>query len=242
MTTVTAVADGFVAGGSVGPETLGRHARFWHSTDGSTWSPLPDDAAAFADAEVRSIVTFGSGLVAVGLLGTGVKPTGSVAWTSPDGERWTRVDAPDLRQGRAVSLVVGPDGGLVAVGADLGQTEALAWTSPDGRTWTRAPGEASRRYAGTIRMNDVTVAGGLLIAVGDYNSLQYATMIAWSSSDGIHWTKAVEVPVFQQSEPYGMAVGSVPSPDGTTIPGVVVVGSFGNPDDYIPTVWLSPSH
>ena len=91
----------------------------------------------------RSARSSGSapGYVAVGLTGEAVRPTGSVAWTSPDGEHWTRVEAPALKNGRAVSLVVTPQGGLLAVGAGLDQEEALVWTSPDGRTWTQVPGE-----------------------------------------------------------------------------------------------------
>ena len=52
---VVAGPDGFVAGGSVGPELFERHARFWTSPDGAAWTPAPDADAAFADAEVRSI-------------------------------------------------------------------------------------------------------------------------------------------------------------------------------------------
>jgi hypothetical protein len=243
MTTVVAVPDGFLAGGSVGPETLGRHARFWHSTDGVAWTPVADDAGAFDDAEVLSIVRAGPGFVAVGPTGEAFKPTGSVAWTSPDGEHWTRIDAPDLRSGRAVALVAGPDGGLVAVGAALDERAAMAWTSPDGRTWTQAADEPSRRHpGGYIRMNDVTLAGDTFVAVGDYAGLQRPTMVAWLSTDGIHWTRAREVPVFEQCEPYGVVAGPVPAPGGATTPGLVAVGSFGYPDDFIPTVWLSPAH
>jgi hypothetical protein len=242
MTTVVAVPDGFLAGGSVGPETLQRHARFWHSTDGVAWTPVADDAAAFADAEVRSIVRTDTGFVAVGILGEAFQPTGSVAWTSPDGEHWTRVDAPDLKAGRTVALTTGP-GGLVAVGVGIDGHLAMAWTSPDGRAWNLAPAEDSRRHpGGYIRMNDVTVVDGTFIAVGDYSGLQYATMVAWSSADGIHWTRATEVPAFGQCEPYGIAAGPVPLPGGSAVSGVVAVGSFGNPDDYIPTAWLSPAH
>ena len=241
MTTVVATSDGYVAGGSVGPETLERHARFWRSPDGSTWTTVADDPAAFADAEVRSIVRVGSGFVAIGLVGTAVEPTGSVAWTSADGEQWTRVESKDLQEGRAVALAVAPDGGLVAVGTEQDRHEATVWTSPDGRAWTLAPGEASRRHAnGFIQMNDVVTVGGTSIAVGDDRDLQYPTMAVWMSVDRIHWTRASEIPVFQQSEAYGIAAGPVPKSTGGSTPGVVVVGSFGNPDDSIPTVWLSP--
>src|SRR5207253_1762525 len=71
MTSVVATPNGFVAGGSVGSELLDRHARFWSSPDGATWTPAPDDARAFANAEVRSITTLASGnLMAVGVVGS----------------------------------------------------------------------------------------------------------------------------------------------------------------------------
>ncbi len=232
MTSVVAMPGGFLAGGSVGPELFERHARFWISPDGGSWQPVADDSAAFADAEVRSIVRFGDGYVAVGVLGSVQRYTGSVAWTSPDGRTWTRVDAPDLGRGRAVALVVAPFGGLVAVGSDLEEHEAFAWTSPDGRSWTLAPSEPSRQYPGKVRFTDIAVVGDEVIGVGNYVGLQRGTAISWVSRDGVTWTKAVSAPVQEQGEFYAVAAAR---------PGLVAVGSFGAPDDYIPTVWLSPA-
>ena len=241
MTTVTTGPDGFLAGGSVGPETLGRHARFWQSPDGAAWTPVPDDAVAFADAEVQAIVGVGSGFVAIGVLGEPGTPTGSVAWTSPNGAQWTRVDDAALHEGRAASLVVGPTGNLVAVGADLEGTEASVWTSADGRTWTRAPGEDARRYPGDrIQMNDVAVAGGVLVSVGVNLDAMFGSMIAWSSTDGITWVKAPKAPMFVGSTPSAIAAGPVRQPDGSEAPGVVAVGISGDVEDAIATVWLSP--
>jgi len=232
MTTVLATPDGYLAGGSVGPELAGRHARFWSSADGVTWLPVADDPTAFANAEVRAIARSGSGYVAIGLVGTAQQVSGSVAWTSPDGRSWTRIDSADLGRGRAVALVAAPTGGLVAVGSDLDEHEAFAWTSPDGHSWTLAPSEASRQYHGKIRMTDVTVVGDELIGVGNYIGLQRGTAISWVSRDGRTWQEARSAPVQEQGEFYAVA------PAG---PGVVAVGSFGEPDDYIPTVWLSPA-
>ena len=84
MTAVVATEHGYVAGGSVGPEVYERHARFWTSVDGVQWQPVPDDPTAFANAEVRSITKFGSGFVAVGVVGTAQQHTAAVAWTSAD--------------------------------------------------------------------------------------------------------------------------------------------------------------
>ena len=233
MTTVVAGERGFVAGGSVGPELFDRHARFWTSTDGADWQSVPDDEAAFENAEVRAVTRFDDGYVAVGVVGTAQAPTDAVAWTSPDGATWTRIDDPAFAGGVAVAVSQAPFGGLVAVGSDVGRHEAVAWTSPDGRTWTRAPTEASRQHSGGfIWMTDVVAIGDAVIGVGDYQGLQRGTATSWVSRDGRTWVQARSAPVQEQGEFYAITAGG---------PGAIVVGSFGAPDSYVPTIWLSPA-
>ena len=238
MTTVAAGTRGYVAGGSVGPELAERHARFWTSADGSTWAPVPDDAVAFADAEVRAVTRFGGGFVAVGVLGDAQAQTGAVAWTSPDGRTWERIDSPAFDEGKAVAVVESPAGGLVAVGTTVERREAVAWTSPDGHEWTRAPTEDSRLFpsysenGGYIQMTDVAVVDGMLVGVGIFQGLQRGTATSWVSSDGIHWDQANTAPVQQQIELYAITAGG---------PGAIVVGAFGAPDAYAPTVLVSPA-
>lgn len=234
MTTIAAGASGFVAGGSVGPELFDRHARFWTSPDGEAWSPVPDDGAAFADSEVRSIAPLADGsLVAIGVVGSVQEPTGAVAWRSTDGRSWTRVDDPALAGGIGASVIAAPFGGLVAVGSDLGRRNAVAWTSPDGRTWTRAPDEPSRQHSGGYAwMTDVAVVGDELIAVGTLQGLQRGTAIGWVSKDGMTWQQARTAPVQEGAEFYAIIPGG---------PGALVVGAFGAPDSYVPEVWQSPA-
>jgi hypothetical protein len=232
MTTVVASERGYVAGGSVGPELFDRHARFWTSVDGVEWQSVPDERAAFANAEVRAITPFGDGFVAVGVVGTAQQPSGAVAWTSADGSSWTRVDDPWFVDGIAVAVVPAPFGGLVAVGSDVGRREAVAWTSLDGRRWTRAPSEASREHSGGfVWITDVVAIDDTVIAVGDYQGLQRGTATSWVSRDGIRWDQARSAPVQEQGEFYAITPGG---------PGAIVVGSFGAPDSYVPTIWLSP--
>jgi hypothetical protein len=232
MTTVVAGDGLYVAGGSVGPELAERHARFWTSPDGAVWTPVRDDDAAFADAEVRSITRFHDGFVAVGVVGTAQRATAAVAWTSPDGEAWTRVDDPSFAGDVAVSVISAPAGGLVAVGNDADRREAISWTSTDGRAWTKAPTEPSRQHpGGFIWMTDVASIGDELIAVGDFQGLQRGTATSWVSKDGLAWRRANTAPVQEQGELYAIAAGG---------PGAIAVGSYGAPDSYIPEVWLTP--
>ena len=241
MTAVAAGAGIYVAGGSVGPELAERHARFWISADGVTWQPAPDDPAAFADAEVRDITTFGDGFVAVGVLGTAQEQTGAVAWTSPDGLTWARIRSPDLDGGIAAAVVQLPAGELVAVGTTVERREAVAWTSRDGSAWTRAPTEDSRLYpgysarGGFVQMTDVAVVDGALIGVGVFQGLQRGTATAWVSRDGIHWDQATSAPIQQQVELYAVTAG------GSGGPGAIAVGAFGAPDSYVPIVLVTPA-
>jgi hypothetical protein len=233
MTSISAGPSGFVAGGSVGPELFERHARFWTSIDGVSWSPVPDDASVFDAAEVRSITATEAGFVAVGVVGSVQQPTGAVAWTSPDGATWTRVEDPAFDGGVAVSVSTAPFGGLVAVGSDIERRNAVAWTSPDGRTWIRAADEPSRQHSGGYAwMTDVVAIGEQVIAVGDVQGLQRGTAIAWTSTDGTSWLQARSAPVQQGAEWYAIIQGG---------PGVLVVGAFGAPDSYVPEVWRSPA-
>ena len=236
MTSVLGTTDGLLAGGSVGPELGGDHrARFWHSTDGgATWQPVVGSDAVSADAEVASIApgAGGAGFVALGRLGTLGQATASIAWTSADGFTWRRSDDPALAAGRANAVAAGPGGGLVAVGSDADEREAVAWTSPDGTTWTKAPTETSRLHSGEkIRMTGVVGTASGLVGIGNYVGLQYGTGTSWLSSDALHWTIAPDQPTFGQGEPEAVIAWR---------DSLVIVGSRGAPDNYIPTVWLSP--
>jgi len=232
MTVVVATSHGLVAGGSVGAELQGdRRARFWRSTDGSVWSPVADQFAAFDGSEVIDIARAGDGLVAIGRVGGGPHSAASLAWTSSDGSSWTRVDDEALAGG-LTNAVVASSSGLLAVGSDANELAAVAWSSPDGRTWRQAPNEPSRLFnEEKIRMTDVVTTPAGFVGVGNYVSLQYGTGTSWLSRDGLAWTQAPDQPTFGQGEPEAVLAWR---------DRLVIVGSRGAPDNYIPTVWLSP--
>ncbi len=124
--------------------------------------------------------------------------------------------------------------GLVAVGTNLASDHALAWLSSDGASWTLAPDQESLTYHGLkITMADV-VGGpdGTLVAVGWFLfGQQFGQGTSWTSPDGTTWTRAPDLAAYGQGEP-----GAVIA-DGSRF---VAVGTVGAPDNYIPTVWLSP--
>jgi hypothetical protein len=233
MTTVVAGPGGFVAGGWAGISNQPGEPRFWTSPDGGSWTRLALDGAA--DGRVAAIARGPDGLVAVGTTGPVGHPTGSAVWHSADGASWQRVvAAPALAAGQVASVTAGGPG-FVAVGSDLASTAAMVWLSPDGVTWELAPAQDAFTYHGLgITMADVTAGpDGQLVAVGHFLfGQQYGQGTAWVSDDGRTWTRMPDEAVFGQGEP--MAV----IPDG---PGYVATGTVGAPDNYIPTVWLSPS-
>jgi hypothetical protein len=230
VATVLVTTHGLIAGGSAGPELGDRRARLWRSADGRDWQPVAD-APSFEGGEVVTILARGTTYVALGRLGTGQRATGSVAWTSADGATWDRIESASLAGGLVAALAETPDGRLVAVGSDLDEREALVWRSSDARAWELAPHEESRLYNGDkIRMTDVTAIGGALVAVGNFVGVQYGTATSWTSTDGVTWRRAPRNPALEQGEMLAVTVGRSD---------LLAVGSFGAPDNYIPTIWRS---
>lgn len=230
MTAVAAVPGGFVAAGSAGPETGRQEARLWWSPDGATWSAITPPGAA--DARVTGIAVLGDRIVAVGTRGTEREPAGSIAWTSRDGRAWARApEAPSLAAG--LMAAVAPGGpGLVAVGSDADQRSALAWTTTDGATWDLASSPTFLNHGLKVRMTAVASGPGGVVAVGNrLFGTQFGTAAVWTSPDARTWSLAPDIPVFGQGEMLAVAAG--PS-------GYVVVGTVGAPDNYVPTVWVSP--
>jgi hypothetical protein len=232
MITVTATDAGWIAGGSAGPELGARRARLWTSADGHAWQTVPN-WPAFDDGEVVAILALKRGYLALGQLGTVQHPTGSVAWESDDGATWTRIDDSALATALVSAAAVNRDGYLVAVGTSLDAREAVVWLSADGgRSWERLPQEESRLFHGQkIRMTDVVETPGGWVAVGDESSLQRPSGKSWLSADGEVWTKAPLQASLEHSEVLGVAgLGDY----------LYAVGTFGAPDNFIPTAWLSP--
>jgi hypothetical protein len=171
----------------------GYGAAVWTSTDGLTWTRLPDTAEirpAGVGAFMEAITSGGPGFVAVG--GIHGDDDDAAVWTSADGSTWTRVPddgtlfgGPGDQSMRAVTAG-GP--GLVAVGYDTSTDEvgAAVWTSPDGLSWTRIPSTLEVFDGSDARgMWGVTADGDGLVAVGAVGN----GSAIWESADGSVWTR-----------------------------------------------------
>jgi hypothetical protein len=179
-----------------------------------------------------AILALESRYLALGQLGTVQHPTGSVAWESDDGTSWTRIDDPALLTALVAAPAVSGEGDLVAVGTSLDAREAVVWLSADGRSWERLPQEESRLFHGQkVRMTDIVATPGGWVAVGDESSLQRPTGKSWMSADGHTWVEAPLQASLEHAEVLGVA---------RLDDFLYAVGTFGAPDNFIPTAWLSP--
>ncbi|WP_344057032.1 hypothetical protein [Sphaerisporangium rubeum] len=133
------LAAGTEAPGAAGPAARG----LWTSTDGGTWTAVdPARLAPFWSGDrITDLARTGSGFVAVGstALPDGYGP---VAWVSPDGQSWSRVESRDIGttdKVRAIRAVAARGDAVVAL-ADPGKGDSTSviLRSPDGgRTWLR---------------------------------------------------------------------------------------------------------
>ena len=185
----------------------------WLSPDGLAWRRVGRDDAVFGDQSsyvyMMDVVAGGPGFVAVGfesnvdprsqLLSTALLdysslPLSSVTefrgavWTSPDGQRWTRVSERLLPEagGEKVFLRAVATGGpgLIAVGwrARDSDVDPVVWTSADGQAWKAASDEKETLHGeGGQHLADVIATGLGLVAVGDDGSAQSTAAAVWTS-------------------------------------------------------------
>jgi hypothetical protein len=174
----------------------------WTSEDGRAWTRL-SDSEVFAGADVHSVASDGTSLVAVGFhhdSGLRGDPMAgrSVVWTSLNGIEWTQVADDQVFSDSTMYEVVHGPGGYLVVGlvqtedVDVAGGESIYWLSPDGHEWSR-----------------VAIPSGLrettpyALAVGDngYSSEVWTrgNRVNWVSPDGITWQLApVEDPAIEE--------------------------------------------
>ncbi|MFF5206836.1 hypothetical protein [Streptosporangium sp. NPDC000396] len=149
-TTVGLVAGGdgrWLAAGndlfSTGPGT-DTGPGLWVSTDGRNWSAVdPGEPGAFPDGDkIMDLARTSSGFAAVGTTVLPDGTTGAVAWTSPDGRNWDRVDTREIGMPdkvRGLKAVVAEGDTVVALGdpAQDQSTSVILRSADGGKTWLR---------------------------------------------------------------------------------------------------------
>jgi len=218
-------------------------AAVWRSTDGLIWNRIPNDEAIFGGSDtqaMRSVVTAGPGLVAVG--GDWSRGDQDAAvWWSVDGLTWNRVPhdetvfgGPYIQRMRAVTAG-GP--GLVAVGrAGSDQDgDAAVWWSVDGLTWNRVPhDETVFGGPGSQKMVSVAAAGPGLVAVGWDTLDGDADAAIWWSPDGLTWNRVPHDEIV-----FGGLDGQWMNSVLAAGPGLLAVGQDRSGGDGDAAVWWS---
>ncbi len=261
MYAVTEGGPGLVAVGAGCENKTGEcavHPTAWTSVDGTSWTRTPEDPAIFGDTATQTSGMVGVADTSHGLIATGAMEYWTLddegveelvtihpaVWVSDDGTTWERawegagsaVDPDDYGDSYLYmeSVVEGPDGLLVAVGATLdenGEDIATVWTSVDGRQWERIEPDNTVFTPGTV-MLDVALGEHGYVAVGTEDGTDAAI---WQSPDGATWAR---IDTASQSFDGIGSLDSVAALDA----GYVTVGSRAwiNGASGVVTVWTSP--
>ena len=210
----------------VGVGRVGDNGGLWTSADGMTWNATT--AGSFTGVEISG-VTFADGtFVAVGSrVGAGAAEGNFEAWSSTDGATWR--PSPEGQAVFAARGVAAGGPGFVGVGSALqdvtsGTYAARVATSPDGRGWTAIEDAA---FDGA-RMDGVAAANDVIVGVGSTSGVTPGGAVAWSSGDGMTWTRAPDSPAFADAAMSGVAAG----PGGFVAVGTTPAGGAA--------VWISP--
>ena len=229
------------------------------STDGVTWSRVPD-AKTLRGQPMLGVVAFHGGFVAAG----GADGSGrSATWTSPDGRHWTRgPDDAALRSGW-ISAVTAFGDSVIAVGGsacDNLLSVPRAWRSTDGRSWSLATGLIKGTCCGAA----AHVAADTRVAVADGAAgspdASSPSSATWTSGDGSTWTVHPQadqtdttwiVPIVATADGFlGAGEGVWSSPDGVTWTNVVshdvnfeaiAIGPNGALAVGVPDIWVGPA-
>ena len=180
-----------------------------------TWTAITD-LAPFSGGTVAAAIGFGPGLVAAGTVPEG-STVRAAAWTSTDGQTWTRsADDPSFGgsasfTGLAASGSTLVGGGCV-VGAEAcaGAPAPLFWTSLDGRRWTPSPIAADPPDRKLCCFYSAMAPGPLgFVAVGADFSAGFpdtpADVSVATSRDGKAWTILAPSPAFKGATMGGVA-------------------------------------
>jgi len=209
-----------VASGSVFSERPSTGA--WVTRGGAAWDAVdgPFDASS-----PTAMAAGDRGLLVLGLAEPSGRP---VAWTSPTGTRWERVELRlPVEPHHAAFSAVRPDGdgwlgtGFLSRGVDAPAWPVI-WASADGATWTcRVLDRAGFEVAQPMQLHRSAqgwLAVGMAADVCGFGASCVGHPIAWTSPDGVRWSAGhIDEPWLTGGIAYaGSAEGFVAVGHGTT--------------------------
>ena len=231
MESVIAAGPGLVA---VGREWLSEGASIpavWTSTDGRVWGRVEVDMCNLQEENENAIVDVadhGTGLLAVGFIGTSARTYEPAIWSSSDGTSWQAIEISDADARSSVLRAIEANDQLVWVVGDseAEHVDARAWRSTDrGQTWT--PKQVETGQVGIPALNHITDTPTGWVAVGADGTTRHEfgeTIAAvWQSSDGYSWIR--HEPRQISLLPTGSATGVVMTAV-SAFGGAVVAGGF----------------
>jgi hypothetical protein len=177
----------------------GQDYRVWTSTDGLTWERVTDDSAFGGPGNqgLGAAAAGDGGVVAAGFNWTEETGNEPIAWYSPDGSSWTRIELEPRFAGLTVWDMAASGTGFVAVGNagdmafELGLPFNFVLRSGDGLSWEKIddPSYSNAQFL------TVTAGGPGLVAAGSSHA-NVATGKApiWTSAPGSLPTTDTTVP------------------------------------------------
>ncbi len=100
------------------------------------------------------------------------------------------VDLGDAFGGRSVlSVMPGPDGGLIAFGLERSTADPLVWVSADGVTW-QAAAQPSNVFGGSVPLSGALGGPGMLVVGADISVEAGQQRAIWGSPDGRTWARS----------------------------------------------------
>ena len=151
----------------------------WQSTDGETWTPLPN--ADWAARYGHKAVWHNNRAYVMGGYNGGAFPKD--VWSTADGESWVFEGNADW-SGRWDFVAVSHNGRIYVMGGDYGTSrQDDVWSSADGRSWVY---EGNADWAGRSEFAGVSHNGRIYV-MGGITSNGSRLKDVWSSADGRSW-------------------------------------------------------
>ena len=187
------------------------HVALWWSADLKNWTngEINGNPGSFATAAVA---------VADGFVAVGSENNGHTIWTSPDGRNWTAHDLAKpsgATTATLVSVAVDLRGRFVAAGfatTSAGDLPIVATSADGGAHVTQVVLSAAN---GPATVTAVTATSDGYVAVGLAGPANARRAVEWTSTDGLTWSSATQVPAAGTSEITAL------TDSGTTVAGTV---------------------